>query len=512
MTRRYPKGWPSEGIELLLKACILADDDQAREAWHRWTARRDFDGVSRHEMRLLSALSVRLGALDPDSPLRPRVEGLARAHWTQTQLVLAKSLPALARLDAAGIPHMVFKGAAQYAEGLAAKTRRILGDLDILVPSDMIRPALSALVADDWAGVNGDADAYLDAVADLRVGINLVRGRHGEIDLHRTPFHIAARDVTADRALWAGVRVGHLLGRPVSVASPAANTVITLAHATHSPGGDWAVDVAARLGHQAIDWDELVMLAERWRLVLPVAAGLGYLRGVLDQPVPAGVVERLAAAPASALDHMQFWGGLRLRDRHNPVPRQLVARAATAVQARQGYVVAPSDRTRLLIARPSRLARLLARALSGAPPPWRASVAVPVPAGDPRFVVIDLEAERPASRRRLHIDLFTDGRLFGRLRATVAPGAGPVRLTSTIELPPGRHTLLTILSLPTRPGGEGAARAVGLGRVAVRAADLPLVLAAHFFRRFKINPPRRAITRAATEAGGADHGLLQAGE
>jgi len=126
------RGWPDKSIDLLIRALILQIDD-ARLAWRQWTHDFDFNRVSWYETRILSAISTRMEELEPRSPLRPRIDGLARAHWTRTQLTLGETNGAIDLLARAGIACMLIKGAAYYAEGLGAATRRVLSDIDILV-------------------------------------------------------------------------------------------------------------------------------------------------------------------------------------------------------------------------------------------------------------------------------------------------------------------------------------------------------------------------------------------
>src|SRR5262249_5402151 len=154
-------------------------------AWHEWTHEFDFNRATWHEIRLLSALSTRMEELDSDSPLRPRIAGLARAHWTRTQLTLGETTGAIDLLARAGIPCMLIKGAAHYAEGLGAATRRALSDIDVLVRPEHAIGAIEALVAGGWSGTFGESAAYLRTVAELRISSNLLKGRYGEIDVHR---------------------------------------------------------------------------------------------------------------------------------------------------------------------------------------------------------------------------------------------------------------------------------------------------------------------------------------
>jgi hypothetical protein len=442
------RGWPPASIDLLLKACLLPDEGRAAGAWRAWIATHDFDAVTHPEMHVLAALSARIAALDPASPYRPRMEGLARSQWTRTQLVLGAGIGAIARLSAAGIPSLIFKGAAQYAEGLATERRRIMGDLDLLVPHERIVAAVTALVDDGWAGAKGESGAYLRAVADVRVGMNLVKGRHGELDLHRTLFHFSRFDADAEARLWSTAHGGTVQGRPVTVAAPEVNVIVGLVHSIESPGGDWAIDVATRMRRQALDWDRLIDYAARWRVVMPVRIGLTYLADRLEQPVPADVTTRLARAPDSLADRLQFWSRTRMRVRHQPVTKQLVRQATRRYLLARGYVGAISDRTRVPMVAPRRGAGQLAASVSETAMATRATISAVAPGP----LTLAFETRRPQRRRQLRFDVMAGDALIAHVRATVTPGAEPERFSVVVTVPPGTGGQLSIAAWPLRRG------------------------------------------------------------
>ena len=107
-------GWPPSHIDLLLRA-NLAEESTARAAWQAWRNTRVLEDAEWREIRLLAPLARRVRELEPGSELLPRLEGMAKSHWTQTQLTLAEIVPALDALNGADIPCLLFKGGADYA-------------------------------------------------------------------------------------------------------------------------------------------------------------------------------------------------------------------------------------------------------------------------------------------------------------------------------------------------------------------------------------------------------------
>src|SRR5262249_9687478 len=147
-----------------------------------------------------------LRTLDPDSALRPRIDGLAKRLWTETQLRFRETASAFDRLKQRQIEFLVFKGGAQYAEGLAVATRRIMGDVDILVRPAQAVAALDALASDGWSATKGESFDLLRRLAAVRLSGNFKKGENGEIDLHSSPFHFARVDSGLDEELWSRAR------------------------------------------------------------------------------------------------------------------------------------------------------------------------------------------------------------------------------------------------------------------------------------------------------------------
>src|SRR5262249_11944367 len=168
-------------------------------------------------MRLVAYLSSRLATLDPQSPLRPRIEGLARSHWTRNQAKLRGLVELHDALAAANISSMIFKGAVVHAEGVDTLRRRVLGDVDLLVRKNDLSAALDVMLAAGWQSVTGESPENLRATAAYRRGMNFRKGAYAEIDLHQLAFYTCR--IGAKDAIWDAARRVPLLGRTVTVPS-----------------------------------------------------------------------------------------------------------------------------------------------------------------------------------------------------------------------------------------------------------------------------------------------------
>jgi hypothetical protein len=249
-------------------------------------------------MRLLAPLARRIATLDSCSPYRPRLEGLAKSHWTKTQLTLRASASALDALRGAGIDCLLFKGAAYYAEGIAPATRRVLGDVDILVPHEARPMAIDCLLGAGWSICGQSSTGNFSA--------NFQKGEFGEVDLHRDVFHFSRRNQKLDAQLWENARPARLAGRPVLVTSPADSVVISIAHGIVGGDCNWVIDVAYRVSTSKIEWDRVAYIAGGRGLVPYVLSGLNYLE-TLGVDIPAPILRRLHNAHPTAGEYINYW-------------------------------------------------------------------------------------------------------------------------------------------------------------------------------------------------------------
>ena len=127
------KSWPM-GRDLELLTAILSPDDQLALAnWRQWLSQTDIEIIDWQDHRMLAAFVGRLRKLDPQYPQLARLEGLAKSHWTSSQLIRRQTLRAVDILIAHKIPCMLFKGIAFEISGYSHIPGRFSGDLDVLV-------------------------------------------------------------------------------------------------------------------------------------------------------------------------------------------------------------------------------------------------------------------------------------------------------------------------------------------------------------------------------------------
>jgi hypothetical protein len=466
------KSWPTGRVAQLVRAALCPPAEAAR-AWQDWKAARNFDDITWDEMRLLVPVAARLAELDPASPLRPRIDGLAKQIWTRTQIRLRESCMALESLNAACVPFIVFKGGAQYAEGLAVSPRRVMGDIDVLIQKRDVAPALAALEASGWLPVGGESFAFLRQVLPTRLRGNFRKGQYGEIDLHISPFHFARSTPALEEALWARAKPASLALRPVLVPDPTDSMLLLLAHGAEGGGGDWAIDAATRMARQPIDWDRLIATAEQRGLVPGCRDGIAYLIQGVGLPVPAHVPARLARARVSATERLKHWSNTRHPDDRSRV-EDLADGLADRILRRRGFDLVVKD-ARLIRAMRTPAVWMNRRRGHGTPPSEAAldhhrSLH---DVQDHAALFLRLRMDPPEKPRRFLFEVSVDGVVIARLRTRVGGGGSsePVDRLFRLPLPKGsRDSLQLVIS----------ARSLELARSKATAAEIARHAAAPF--------------------------------
>ncbi|HUD52691.1 nucleotidyltransferase family protein [Parvibaculum sp.] len=445
------QAWPGGDADLLLRT-VLLPDERAAESWRRWKARRNLDDVTWDEHKLLAPVAARLASIDPACPYRPRVQGLAKAHWTHSQLMLRDSAAALDILLEAGLPVMLLKGGALLVAGIAGPGPRISGDLDVLVPRSVYPRAISLLYEHGW--VARDSVEYARTSWRFHAGLNLRHGRHGDIDIHHQPVHRPRASAEVLDAFWRRARPGVFHGRSILVPSLADMIVLTAAHAMHpaarrQTGGAWACDLAQLLRQDGIDAADVVASAQAFDAIAACLASLTYLQTLTPSENTASVIEALARHGTGKRRMLSLYAGTEGPAWTAPL-RRLARLASGRVEGgfeREKKVVPRRHRQRI------RFGAGKALPIRGDASEYRLRHEFEIGAERMiRTLLLTIELERPGIQRRFRFDVAVDGVPVARLAARpVFRGAGSVvRLSFRIPLAdPGRcPARLAVEALP----------------------------------------------------------------
>lgn len=430
------QSWPQGDLDLLLKVSLLPEAEATR-CWEQWKAHHDLDDVTWEEHKLLTPIASRLPAIAPDCPYRPRVQGLAKAHWTTSQLMLRASAAALDVLIANAIPVMLLKGGALQAAGLAGSGPRISGDLDILVPRALYPRTIALLYADEWS--SRDSREYAQSSWRFRSGLNLRRGLHGDIDVHHQPVPSPRLSDAALDALWSRAVPARFHGRAIFVPCHADMIALTAAHAMHPAtarqlSAAWAFDLITLLKHGEVDLEKVVESTAALDAVAACLACLLYL----DRLVPLDNGRQLIHALEQRRTRLGETLGLFAHSKGSAATTPLRHLAGLVAESPKDdfeperRVVPRIRRSRLPI--PDKGA--IAQTLDMREPRLRHEFSIGGPELDgPRRLVVEIEFERPRVARRFRFDISVDGMPVARLGARPASLAPATRMTFSVPLP-----------------------------------------------------------------------------
>jgi hypothetical protein len=299
--------WPTELQRDLLRAA-LRSGEEARQAWRAVApdlGRPDLDPGSRRLLPLLHANREALGLpADPTDPLARAY----RATRERTAAGLGDAREALGALRAAEIDGLLLKGAALVLGAYRDPGLRPMDDVDVLVPEAAAKAAVRALAARGWRPREPVTDAY----RATRHAVPLVHPERTQVDLHWHVFEEHCPAAT-DGAFWAQARTladPLLEGVPVRVLAPADQLLHVVVHGlkwSRIPAVRWAADAAMVLRGGPVDWDRLRAQARQRGFVLRARLALAYLRDVIGEPLPAGVLDPLAALPVRARERVELW-------------------------------------------------------------------------------------------------------------------------------------------------------------------------------------------------------------
>ncbi|MCC6736307.1 MAG: nucleotidyltransferase family protein [Bauldia sp.] len=469
-------------VELLLQTAMRPLTEAAR-SWALWKQRNNLDDVGWEQHRTLALIAPRLPEIAPDCEYLPRVKGLAKASWTQSQVQLQASTEAVEILTAAGMPVLFIKGGAFLAAGYRYAAPRISADLDILVPRHRFGEAIRVLYAAGWRSAH--SVEYASNHWRFQPGLNLLRGRHGDIDVHHQPVRTPRLTDAAVEAIWQRARPAVFRGQSILVPSVADMIVFTAAHAIPDDAevatAAWAFDLQLLLGQPEFDPAATAGIAVELGAAANCVAAMRLLRGLADSEPAGRLLEALRGkgaagdglAPASqpparwtvplrralrplvarvgvpnTRSLLELYAGTPGSRMSRPL-RRLAGRVATtadgAFESETAAIPFLLEQRR----RPGRVREAVVPAALGEAA-IRHDVALGGRAKNDQFLVIDIEFARIPVARRCRLEIVSEGLPIAQPVLWRRPGAPPNGRASfalPLRLLPRGATMLAIESV-----------------------------------------------------------------
>lgn len=302
--RRPQTDFNPERFELLQRACFLTDSS-AIAAFEQWNTYNNWDDhFNLDEYRLFPQLYRNLSALGFDHPLMAKFKGIARKAWYNNNLFFHSFAPTVKELRDAKIPVLILAGGAfalrYYNDFQLAHTT----GFGILVHPGDARATFQHLTRAGWRPQPNLAAAVLDAYFNARY-YHILQHQNGERIFLQWQLLPACPSENSDAPFWERAQEITLDGVPALVLDPTDQLLHTCLGGTlpgGSPRPQRSSDVLLFLNavSSEIDWDQFLARVQANHVVLPVREILRPLASKFKIPIPAPVLEKLAALPVSS--------------------------------------------------------------------------------------------------------------------------------------------------------------------------------------------------------------------
>lgn len=300
---------PTELQELLLKAALL-EGQEAFAAWCEWNQRDGLEQLDSGSYRTLPLVYWNLEKQGFRHPLMGMLRGIRRRAWYENRLLFRRLAPVIEMLHRAAIPTLLLKGAALALLYYPDPGLRPMDDLDVLVPEAQALQTLRLLESQGCKQEGKNAGGFRFREGDLgfRHSLQLFHRDGRQIDVHWHVLYLASFG-GADQPFWeAGVPLV-FEGIPTRALCASDQLLHACAHGpmwNPIPPMRWVADAFIVMRSLKIDWQRLLMLAERFRLVATVREGLEYLASVLAAPIPPEVLAALRRIKLSKPEELEY--------------------------------------------------------------------------------------------------------------------------------------------------------------------------------------------------------------
>lgn len=310
ITRARP---PTVLQELLLRAA-LAEGDEALVSWRQWQQQADLNRLDGGTVRLLPLLyhNLKLSGVEDSGMERLQQEYLKT--WRYNEILFHEMASQLRLFRSAGVETMLLKGAALALSFYQDAGLRPMSDIDLLVRPEKARLAISLLHQAGWKSAYESPEVLIP----YRHAVEFSNDLGLRLDLHWRALWDGSQE-SGDRDFWDGAVPLEINNVPARILNPTDQLLHVCVHGaawSNLPPLIWVADAAIILKRtqQEIDWDRLIAQVRKRRLMLPMAAALGYLQRFLGaDAIPAEVLTTVRQMRASTSERVLY----RLRTNPN---------------------------------------------------------------------------------------------------------------------------------------------------------------------------------------------------
>ena len=303
LATRKNDGWPTEEQNLLLKAALLQGPEVV-EYWNKWRSTVEFEDIDNSSQCLLPLLYENLSEHGIDEPILSKYKGVYRMIWYKNQMVVQHISPILEELQTVGVKIMVLNGAA-LIEGYNQHQRlRRIGTVDLLVPVDRGPDCVDILFDRGWQPEDGRSrKSFTECHYTWQNAHSFINHAGHKLNL---VWHLALDSVygNSDEDFWRCGRLTEFTGltfRALCQIDQLLAVCVNAAWGKSEPVIQWIADAAMIMQNSPsqIDWERMLRVSSKHRLVLPLREILIYLVKLLDLAIPQEIIQRLESMEVS---------------------------------------------------------------------------------------------------------------------------------------------------------------------------------------------------------------------
>ena len=310
---RFPasEGWPSDQQELLLKIAS-ADPDRAYGLW-RENRLCLFPGDVQVSTRFILPL-VYQNLMGYHSKIAPLTLQYLRKLYLITHAENSRRLRVLETIAHAfrnaGLQLTLLKGSALLLLYYEKAGLRPMSDVDIFVPVEKIDIALELLSSLGWQPKSGNHQHSIESCVKWTHGHEFYNAEGQWIDLHWHIMHECCFK-EADEDFMQGAVAFDYNGIRYSALNPADQLLHAFVQGARCEGFvylRWAADAARVIQHAGVDmdWQRLVSLSKKYRLLLQVRNALAYMKEQIGIRIPDDIFEELHHLPVTRTEQFEY--------------------------------------------------------------------------------------------------------------------------------------------------------------------------------------------------------------
>jgi hypothetical protein len=287
---------PNDLQEMLLRAC-LEEEEIALQSWEQWKSIVDIDHLDSDSFNLIPLLYSNLSKFSISDPLMPTLKGIYRRSWYLNKILFHNTAELISQLSSNNIETILLKGAAwahQYYNDVGS---RQMEDVDLLIPYNKIREALSILIS---LGYHIGGNYYFEIPPEdyflYNKELSLLNHKKHRLDLHWFAMN-GVYNKKIDEEIWDRSVKFDFYGsdtRVVSSVDAILHTFVHGAFVSYSPPIRWVADSFMILKSLSGDenWDVFVTEVNKRHAGYPVSKMLIYLKERFGKNFPDELISK----------------------------------------------------------------------------------------------------------------------------------------------------------------------------------------------------------------------------